>query len=78
MRNTQKKNNKKPGVSLRLAPDFFIKLLLILGVVLVWRGIWNLLDEYFLPESFLFSNIAGIIIGIVLIYLPDNDLDELV
>lgn len=36
---------------------------LIIGtaIIMFWRGIWNLTDEYLVPESFLFSNILSIV-----------------
>lgn len=72
-----KKKSKKLGISLRMAPDFLIKIIIVLGVIFIWRGMWNIMDKFFLPDNFLFSNIFGIIIGLILIYLPDSDLDEL-
>jgi hypothetical protein len=68
----------KLGISLEAAPDLFVKILLVVGVIFIWRGIWNFMDTYFLPENFVVSNIIGIVIGLALIYLPDDDFDELV
>ena len=36
---------------------------LIIGtaIIMFWRGIWNLTDEYLIPESFLFSNVLSIV-----------------
>jgi hypothetical protein len=38
---------------------------------------WNLMDEYFFPENKLLSNILAVIIGIFIIYLPDNSFTQL-
>lgn len=85
MKKTKKKKSeknlplgKRMHMSFDLAPDFFVKLMLVAGVIFVWRGLWNLMDIYFFPNSFMLSNIAGISIGMLLIYLPDEDFDELV
>jgi hypothetical protein len=37
----------------------------------------NLMDEYFFPENKLLSNILAVIIGIFIIYLPDNSFTQL-
>ena len=50
------------------------------GIILIWRGIWVLLD---LLDFWLFGNnhavtaVLGIILGIVILYLPDHELKSL-
>lgn len=63
--------------SLRLHPRFFSTLFIAVAVIMVWRGIWNLLDIYLLPKMPLLSNIISILAGVALLYLPDGTLDEL-
>lgn len=52
----------------------------IIGIVLIWRGTWYALDAI---DMFLFNgspawtSIGGIILGVVVLYLPDKDLKEL-
>lgn len=52
----------------------------VLGLVLIWRGIWYVLDAV---DRTLFSGnhfitaFAGIILGLLILYLPDKNLDEL-
>jgi len=52
----------------------------VIGVVLIWRGVWVLLD---FVDHWLFGKIsitlaiAGLIIGFVLLYLHDHKIDEL-
>lgn len=60
---------------------YFVKTLaIIVGLVLVWRGIWHVLDyieeEYFGGEL-LWTGLVGIIVGVVLLYAPDRDLKEI-
>lgn len=60
---------------------YFAKTLaIIIGLVLVWRGIWHVLDyieaEYFGGEL-LWTGLVGIIVGVVLLYIPDRDLKEI-
>ena len=70
--------DKKKSISLKPTKTFFSMLLVGLAVIIIWRGIWNLLDEYLLPDNFLLSNIVGIVIGLLILYLPDKDIKELV
>jgi len=73
-----KKSKQKSKVSLRLNPDFFISLMVAIGVILVWRGIWDLADLYLLPHKRLLSDLIGILIGLFLLYLPDKKIDKLI
>jgi hypothetical protein len=56
---------------------FFGIILILCAVILVWRGVWNLLDTYFFPDYPLLSNVLGILVGLILLYFPDEDLKEL-
>lgn len=40
-----------------------------LGLIFVWRGLWNLMDHYWFPSNLLWSNLSGIIIGIIVLLL---------
>lgn len=60
---------------------YFVRTLsIVVGIVLVWRGIWHVLDVvealYFGGDLF-WTGIAGIIIGVFLLYIPDHDLKEI-
>ena len=53
---------------------------IVIGLVLVWRGIWYVLDiaDYYFFDGFhLWTAIAGIIVGLIVLYLPDHDLKEI-
>ena len=59
---------------------YFIKnFTIVLSLVLIWRGIWYVLD--YIDKGFFgthaYSAIGGIILGIILLYLPDKDLKEI-
>jgi hypothetical protein len=52
----------------------------VLGLVLIWRGIWYVLDfvdQRFFGGGHEVSAAAGIILGFLILYLPDRDLTEL-
>ncbi len=58
------------------ANNFFV----VVGLVLIWRGIWYILDEVdiiFFSQNHIFTAIGGIIIGLAVLYLPDHDLKEI-
>lgn len=60
---------------------YFAKnLSIVLGTVLIWRGIWYVLDELdklFFSGSHIWTALAGVIVGLIIIYLPDGDLKEI-
>ena len=52
----------------------------VVGVVLVWRGIWYVLDKadvYLFGGSHLWTAVGGIVAGLILLYVPDKDLKEI-
>lgn len=61
-----------------MRPGFYVTLINVVGIVLVWRGLWNLIDKYIFPDKPLLSNIVTILVGLFLLYLPDRDIKELV
>lgn len=59
---------------------FARNLSIVVGIVLVWRGIWDLLgivDVTFFSERPIYSALMSIVIGLAVLYFPDKDLKEL-
>jgi uncharacterized membrane protein HdeD (DUF308 family) len=59
---------------------FFKNMATIIGVVLVWRGIWYILDgldKIVFNGSHVLSSIIGIVVGLLILYIPDKDLKEI-
>ena len=53
---------------------------IVLGLVLIWRGIWYVLDSVdrsFFGGNHLLTAFVGIVVGLLVLYLPDKDLKEL-
>lgn len=53
---------------------------IIIGLVLIWRGIWYSLDEldkWFFGGSHIWTALGGILIGLMVLYLPDKNLKEI-
>ncbi len=68
--------NKK----MKLIKYFSQNFLIIVGVVLAWRGVWYVLDgidKYIFGDSHLISAVGGIVLGFLILYLPDHDLKEI-
>ncbi|MDQ5901529.1 MAG: hypothetical protein QG580_244 [Patescibacteria group bacterium] len=60
---------------------YFVRnLSIVVGLVLIWRGVWYILDYIdvaFLGGSHTFSALGGIILGLIILYAPDGDLKEI-
>ena len=49
----------------------------VIGLVLLWRGIWYVLDgldQAIFGGSHMWTALGGIIIGLIILYLPNRDL----
>lgn len=58
----------------------FTNISVVFGVVLVWRGIWYVLDQldkWLFGGSHFWTALVGIIIGLLVLYFPDRDLKEI-
>lgn len=68
-------------MSEKLTLSYLTKNLAIaIGLVLIWRGIWHVLDGidlYLLDGNKMITAIGGIIVGLLILYIPDKDLKEL-
>ena len=69
--------NKKAHLSLRfLISNIFI----VIGLVLMWRGVWYTLDWVdltFIGGHHIWTALGGIILGLLVLYVPDHDLKEI-
>jgi hypothetical protein len=53
---------------------------IVFAIVLMWRGIWYILDRVDLllfGGGHMLTAVGGVILGIIILYLPDNDLKEI-
>ncbi|MFA5273115.1 MAG: hypothetical protein WC353_03050 [Candidatus Peribacter sp.] len=69
---------KKKEVSLL---RYFAKnISIVVGLVLIWRGIWYVLDFIDLVlfnGQHIFTALGGIALGLLVLYMPDKDLKEI-
>lgn len=59
---------------------FSRNLFIVIGLVLIWRGVWYVLDYIdilFFGSSHAITAVTGIIVGLLVLYLPDHDLKEI-
>jgi len=53
---------------------------IVIGLVLVWRGIWYVLDgidKLLFDGGHTWTALVGVIIGLIILYIPDKDLKEI-
>lgn len=65
------------GTFLKKKHHLLRALLVVTAVIMIWRGMWNLLDFYLLPENPSVSSVLTILIGVGLLFIDDFRLDEL-
>jgi len=68
--------NTKYTILAYFAKNFSI----VVGLVLIWRGIWYVLDGLdliFFGGSHEWTALAGIVLGLLILYIPDKDLKEI-
>jgi hypothetical protein len=55
-------------------------IIVVFALVMVWRGIWYVLDgiDVWLFGSYnMWTGLIGILIGLIILYFPDHDLKEI-
>jgi hypothetical protein len=59
---------------------FTSNLSIVIGLVLIWRGVWHLtdlIDYHLLNGNTFYTAAGGIVVGLLILFLPDKDLKEL-
>lgn len=59
---------------------FATNISIVIGLVLIWRGIWYVLDgldKWLFGDSHVWTTVGGVIVGLLILYLPDKDLKEI-
>ena len=52
-------------------------IVVVFAVITLWRGIWELLDEIWFPNSPIFSSLSCVVIGGLVLYLDGFSLKDL-
>ncbi|MBI4118498.1 MAG: hypothetical protein HY455_03120 [Parcubacteria group bacterium] len=70
-----------PTIPKRNLIQYFTKnLIVVVALVLIWRGIWyglDWLDGALFDGVHIYTVIGGIALGLALLYIPDKDLKEI-
>ena len=65
----------------KLGIEYFTKNIVVaIGLILVWRGVWimlDLIDKWLFGSSHIVTATIGIIVGLALIYFPEKNLKTL-
>lgn len=64
----------------QLLSYFARNIFIVVGLVMIWRGVWYVLDAldiFLFGKSHIITTIGGIILGLLILYLPDKDLKEI-
>lgn len=65
----------------KLTPTYLAKnISTVVGLVLIWRGVWYLLDaldKVFFGGGHFWTALGGMILGLIILYIPDGDLKEI-
>lgn len=72
------------GILTRMTLKALLKFLrtfsIVTGLVLIWRGLWYVLDwidlTYFANQH-VWTAVGGIVLGLLILYIPDHDLKEI-
>ena len=51
--------------------------LTFMSLVMIWRGIWHLLDHYLLPNHYVRNALIPLVIGLMYLFIDDANLKEL-
>lgn len=65
------------GLSTQRNEHFVRNIVVAIGVVLVWRWVWHLADEYLFPNHYTLSSVVSLIIWVIILYFPEWDLKAL-
>lgn len=52
-------------------------IVVILAIIMLWRGVWELLNLYLFPGSPTFSNLLSLALGALILHLDDFSLKDL-
>ena len=61
--------------------NYFAKnIIIVIGLVMVWRGVWYVLDGIDIAlfgQYNHWTGLLGIVVGVAILYIPDKDLKEI-
>lgn len=71
------KNTKRKLIDRRKGKNNFNMFFTFVALIVIWRGVWILLDKYFIPDLYFLNAVIPVIIGIIFLLIDDKSLIEL-
>jgi hypothetical protein len=68
---------KNPTARLKNLHPTLNAIIVVFGIIMVWRGVWALLDIHLFPGYPTFSALVSIALGALVLYLDDFSLKDL-
>lgn len=68
---------QSPSVKLKNPQATLKSIVIVVAIIMLWRGVWGLLDIYLFPGIPALSYLASITLGLLVLYLNDFQLDNL-
>lgn len=68
----------KKFTSLKTHHQLFFSLIIMSGMISLWRGLWGLLDLYLFPDQPTFSFLASVLLGVLIISVTHYTVDKIV
>ncbi len=53
-------------------------IIIAFAIICFWRGVWGLLDIYLFPYHTTWSLLFSIFIGVIILYLAENEVEKLI
>ena len=73
----EKLKEKSPLLGLKELHPTVNAIVVVIAIIMFWRGIWGLIDLYLFPDSPTFSHLLSIILGALILYLDDFSIKNL-
>jgi hypothetical protein len=73
----EKLKQKSPLLGLKKLHPTINAIVIIIAIIMFWRGVWGLIDLYLFPGSPTFSHLLSIALGALILYLDDFSVKDL-
>ncbi len=73
----EKLKEKSPLLGLKELHPTINAIVVVIAIIMFWRGIWGLIDLYLFPDSPTFSHLLSILLGALILYLDNFSINNL-
>ena len=73
----EKLKENSPLLGLKKLHPTVNAIVIVVAIIMFWRGIWGLIDLYLFPDSPMFSHLLSIALGALILYLDDFSIKDL-